>query len=55
MNEKQKLAVKCAYLDLIGALEAKDEGDYNIHNWKAHQDSINDLKEVFPDIFKEEV
>jgi hypothetical protein len=55
MNQEQKLAVKCAYLDLIGALQAKDEGDYNIHDWKAHQQSINDLEKAFPDIFKAEI
>lgn len=47
MNEKQITAIKCAYLDLIGALEARNNLDMESHDWKAHLESIQDLEREF--------
>jgi Protein of unknown function (DUF1566) len=49
MNEKQKEAIKCALAGLIGAQHAHEYGDWNIHDWKSHQVSIDELKANFPD------
>ena len=53
MNQKQKLAVRCAYLDLIGAKEARDQLDVEAHDWKSHQLSIQDLEEAFSEILSD--
>jgi hypothetical protein len=47
MNDKQILAIKCAYLDLIGVYQAIQEADPQAHDWKAHQQTIEELKEAF--------
>jgi hypothetical protein len=43
MNEKQINAIRCACADLIGALQARDQLDIEVHDWKSHQLSIDDL------------
>lgn len=47
MTENQVQAIKCAYADLIGALETFQNGTYDEHDWKAHQLSIKELKKAF--------
>ena len=50
MNEKQKMAIRCALLDLIGSLEAKEQNDIHAHDWRGHEMSIEDLENAFPEI-----
>lgn len=38
--------LRCALLDLRGALEAYEQGDYASHDWKGHKLSIQDLEEA---------
>lgn len=47
MNEKQRQAVACALADLQGALQAYEQDDIHVHDWRAHQQSIDDLIEAF--------
>ena len=48
MTDKQKLAIKCAYADLVGALN--DNETFVGHDWDSHALSIADLEEAFPDL-----
>lgn len=48
MTKEQQSAIKCAYLDLLGAMEAMEAGDIHQHDWKAHRLTIDDLVEQFP-------
>lgn len=48
MSDKQMLAIRCAYADLVGALEAHEMMDSAMHDWKAHKLTIEEMKEVFP-------
>lgn len=50
ISETQALAIRCAWADLMGALEAHEQGDSHIHDWKAHALSIQELADAFPDI-----
>ena len=50
LNEKQMSAIKCAFADLIGAWQARQQFDYNAHDWEAHVQSIYELAEAFPTI-----
>lgn len=61
MNDKQKTAIRCAFADLVGAVQAYKQGDYTLHDWEAHIASIEDLKREFDfldeipeDIYNEE-
>lgn len=48
-NLKKKVqAVKCAYADLVGALQAKEQNDIHVHDWSSHKLSIEDLEDAFP-------
>ena len=53
MTEAQKSVIRCAYLDLRGALEALKLGDFHAHDWKAHKQSINEIEEHFPDVIED--
>lgn len=53
MTEKQKTAIRCAFADLVGAVQAYKQGDSNMHDWEAHIASIEDLKREFD--FPEEI
>ena len=61
MTEEQKIAIRCAFADLIGAVQAYKQGDYTLHDWEAHIASIEELKRKFdflddiPDNIYEEV
>jgi hypothetical protein len=50
MNEKQKATIRFAYLDLIGAKQARDQRDMEAHEWDAHVMTIEDLEMHFPDV-----
>lgn len=61
MNEEQQIVIRCAFADLIGAVQAYKQGDYTAHNWGAHIQTIEDMKAAFPflddipeDIYNEE-
>lgn len=45
MTDTQKSVIRCAYLDLVGALE-----DPHLHDWDAHKQSIKELEQYFPDV-----
>jgi hypothetical protein len=47
MKNKTKTAIRCAFADLIGAVQAYNQGDYHLHDWEAHITSIEDLKQEF--------
>jgi hypothetical protein len=50
MNEAQISAIRCALADLSGALQAHQQGESNIHDWRAHQLSIDELVDAFPEL-----
>jgi len=50
LTKSQVLAIRCAHADLLGALQAQEQLDYNTHDWDAHRLSINELEEAFSDI-----
>jgi hypothetical protein len=51
MNVEQKQAVYCAYLDLIGVLEAQQKGLLQEQDWNAVWHSLNDLYTAFSPLF----
>jgi hypothetical protein len=53
MNHKQKIAIRCAYLDLVGAKQARDQLDVEAHDWRAHELSIEDLENAFSEILSD--
>lgn len=48
MTQEQQLAIRCACADLIGALQARNQMDVEVHDWKAHISTIEELIETFP-------
>ena len=48
MNDKEKTAIRCAFADLIGAVQAMHQGHYSLHDWGAHISTIEELKFAFP-------
>lgn len=50
LTSTQIHAIRCAYLDLWGSLQASRQGSLQHHDWEAHEESINDLEEAFPDL-----
>jgi hypothetical protein len=47
MNDEQKTAIRCAFADLCGAMQAYLQGDVHAHDWKAHELTIMEMKEAF--------
>lgn len=47
LNETEMNALRCAFADLIGAVQAYKQGDYTAHDWKAHIQTIEELKAAF--------
>lgn len=45
MTEEQINAVRCAYLDLLGAMEGRD--DPFAHDWREHKRTIDELAKAF--------
>lgn len=54
LNKKQILAIKCAFADLLGAYQVAVQQDYSTHDWRAHFKTMEELKDAFPDILKDE-
>lgn len=50
MNAEQIIAIKCAYADLVGALQAHNQQEITVHDWEAHYQTIRDLEDVFSDL-----
>lgn len=48
MNKAQETALRCAYADLLGALQAFQQLDIHAHDWKAHELTLQELAEAFP-------
>lgn len=55
MTELQISAIKCAYADLVGALQARNQLNVEVHDWKAHATSIQELAEHFSDILETQI
>lgn len=47
MTKEQIQVIKCAYADLVGALQAKEQGNMQAHDWKAHLETIRELEASF--------
>lgn len=47
MTEEQIRAIKCAYADLVGALQARNQLDIEVHDWKSHSETIAELEKAF--------
>lgn len=47
MTKDQILAVKAAYADLVGALQARNQLDIEVHDWDAHMLTISELEAAF--------
>jgi septation ring formation regulator EzrA len=51
MNQEQMFAIKCAYADLQGSLEAHEADAYETtHDWESHAASIAGLEQTFPEL-----
>jgi len=48
LNQEQINAIRCAFADLIGALQAYEQGNSNIHDWESHKLTIEELESAFP-------
>jgi hypothetical protein len=48
IRELEIEAIRCAYADLVGAKQARDQQDIGIHDWKAHEFTITELENAFP-------
>lgn len=47
MSPEQIQAIKCAYADLVGALQSYNQYETTVHDWEAHLQSIHDLEKAF--------
>lgn len=47
MTKDQIAAIRFAYLDLMGAIEAQQMGDIHAHDWGTHAETIKDLEAHF--------
>jgi hypothetical protein len=50
LTKNQRLAIVCAYCDLVGSKEAKESS--LSHDWNAHKRSIIELEKAFPFVKK---
>jgi len=48
MSKDQQLTLRCACADLIGAMEARNSGNMEAHDWNAHVITINELIKAYP-------
>ena len=53
MTDAQKQAIRCAHADLLGALQARNQFDLEVHDWKAHLVTLGELEDAFPDLLKD--
>ncbi len=51
MKEDQKTAIRCAYADLLGALQSRNNRES--HDWDSHSLTLRDLVAAFPEIHLE--
>ncbi len=51
MTKDQITAIRCAYADLLGALQSRNNRES--HDWDAHRQTLRDLVAAFPDIHLE--
>lgn len=47
MTLEEKMAIKCAFADLCGAMQAYLQGDIHAHDWKAHAQTLQDMSDAF--------
>ena len=52
LTNTQKSVIRCAYFDLLGALETKDNP--SLHDWDAHKTTIYELTKYFYDVIGED-
>jgi len=52
-NKITVTAIRCAYADLLGALQARNNCDIESHDWDAHRQTLRDLVEAFPNLHLE--
>lgn len=50
LTPEQITAIRCAHADLMGALQAYEQSDLHVHDWRAHEQSIKDLESAFADL-----
>lgn len=50
MTKEQIQAIRCAFADLCGSLQAFHQSDIHVHDWRGHQQSLEDLMEAFPEL-----
>jgi hypothetical protein len=50
LSKQQEVAIKCAIADLIGSMQAKNNLDFQSHDWKAHRNTIDELADAFPEL-----
>jgi hypothetical protein len=48
MTSEQLDAVRCAFADLQGSLQAYQSGDIGSHDWKAHVLTLQEMVQAFP-------
>lgn len=49
LNDTQISVIRCAFLDLCGALEAQEDlGGHEQHDWESHAQTIEEMVEQFP-------
>lgn len=48
MNQNQIDAIRCAFADLMGAMQAMQQNDIHSHDWKAHALTLDELAQAFP-------
>jgi sulfur relay (sulfurtransferase) DsrC/TusE family protein len=49
LNDKKKIAIRCAFEDLVGAYQAYEQNDIDVHYWKDHWNTIQYLIQYFPE------
>jgi hypothetical protein len=42
------MVIRCAYADLVGAKQARDQMDIEVHDWRDHERTIEEMEEAFP-------
>lgn len=47
MTLEEKMAIKCAFADLCGAMQAYLQSDIHAHDWKAHAQTLHEMLDVF--------
>jgi len=53
LTGEQITVIKCAYADLVGARQAFEQDDIHVHNWNAHNETIEEMEDAFDFLDKE--